>query len=298
MRHDADMILIPAGEFTMGSNKEESDTMWRGSNTLNPYGFNNRPYIDEHPAHKVVLPAFEMDKYEVTNAQYRNFFISAQHSAPLTWIWNGYNLNSEFLASLPVKELRQVATEKFKLDMDVSNMGQQALLAELEKIQVVRHTLPVTTVTWVDADAYCHWAGKRLPTEAEWEKAARGPMDFEYPWGGNWDLKKINTAADNPMAPYAAVGSFPGDRSGYGIFDMASNVTEWVADWYDAYPGAPASDRQYYNYGKIERVVRGGMSSTGHYDALSLTFRTARRDHLPPDTALVDLGFRCAKNIK
>jgi formylglycine-generating enzyme required for sulfatase activity len=192
--------------------------------------------------------------------------------------------------------LQQVASERFNLDMDVNTMTQEALLAKLVKIQAERDKLPVTTVTWADADAYCHWAKKRLPTEAEWEKAARGPDDFEYPWGNNWDPKKINIMSENPDAPYSAVGSFPGDRSGYGVYDMAANVSEWVADWYDAYPGAPPSDNRYF--GKTQRVTRGGITSSGHYDALSMIFRTARRAHLPPDSVLIDLGFRCYKDIK
>jgi formylglycine-generating enzyme required for sulfatase activity len=293
---DGGMVLIPAGEFTMGSNKEENAAMWREANALNPYGFNDRLYVDERPAHKVNLPVFMMDKYEVTNAQFRDFAIATQHSVPASWPRNGYNFSNALLASLPLDDLRQIATDRFKLDMDVTNMPQQVLLAELEKIQVTRHQLPVTTVTWADADAYCHWAGKRLPTEAEWEKAARGPQGFEYPWGNNWDPKMINTMSENPDAPYSAVGSFPGDKSGYGVYDMAANVTEWVADWYDAYPGAPASDNKYY--GKLQRVVRGGMTSSGHYDSLSVVFRTAKRNHLRPYSVLIDVGFRCAKDVK
>lgn len=293
---DDGMVLIPAGEFTMGSNKEENAAMWREANALNPYGFNDRLYVDERPAHKVNLPDFMIDKYEVTNAQFRDFAIATQHSVPASWPRNGYIFSNELLASLPLEDLRQIATDRFNLDMDVTNMTQKALLAELERIQVTRHPLPVTSVTWPDADAYCHWAGKRLPTEAEWEKAARGPQGFEYPWGNNWDPKIINTMSENPDAPYSAVGSYPGDKSGYGVYDMAANVTEWVADWYDAYPGAPASDNKYY--GKLQRVVRGGMTSSGHYDALSMVFRTAKRTHLRPYSALIDVGFRCAKDVK
>jgi len=291
---DGGMLLIPAGDFTMGSNKEENVAMWREANALNPYGFNDRLYVDERPAHKVKLPDYFIDKYEVTNAQYRDFAIAAQHSVPAAWPRNGYNFSNALLVSLPLEDLRQIATDKFKLDMDVTNMPQNVLLAELDKIQSTRHQLPVTTVTWADADAYCHWAGKRLPTEAEWEKAARGPQGFEYPWGNNWDPKMINTMSENPDAPYSAVGSFPGDKSGYGVYDMAANVTEWVADWYDAYPGAPESDNKYY--GKLQRVVRGGMTSSGHYDSLSVVFRTAKRNHLRPFSVLIDVGFRCAKN--
>ena len=290
------MALIPAGEFTMGSDKVEDDTKWRGANALNPYGFNDKLYVDEHPAHKVDLPAFLMDKYEVSNAQYRNFTIAARHGAPAMWQDNGYNLKGKFLSSLPLAYLRQVASERFKLDMDVDTLTQKALLAELMKIQAERDKLPVTTVTWADADEYCRWTGKRLPTEAEWEKAARGPDGFEFPWGNDWDPKKINTMSENPEAPYSSGGSYPGDKSIYGVYDMAANVSEWVADWYDAYPGAPPSDNQYY--GKTQRVTRGGITSSGHYDALSLMFRSAKRAHLPPDSALIDLGFRCAKDVK
>jgi formylglycine-generating enzyme required for sulfatase activity len=292
---DYGMVLIPAGEFTMGSNKETNEAMWREANALNPYGFKDKLYADEHPAHKVHLPAYYLDKYEVTNEQYLEFVKATDHTVPYLWPRNGYGLSNELFESLPLDHLRQIATEKFRLDMDVPNMSKQELLAEIEKIQATRNTLPVTTVTWPDADAYCHWAGKRLPTEAEWEKAARGPQEFEYPWGNKWDPTKINTMSENPDAPYSAVGSFPGDKSGYGVYDMAANVTEWVADWYDAYPGAQPADEN-KSYGKLQRVVRGGMTSSGHYDALSLLFRAAKRNHLRPYSALIDVGFRCAKD--
>jgi formylglycine-generating enzyme required for sulfatase activity len=291
------MVLIPAGEFTMGSNKEENAALWREANALNPYGFKDKLYVDEHPAHKVNLPAYYIDKYEVTNEQYLEFAMVTDHSIPDTWSRNGYGLNSELLASLPLGHLQQLATDKFKLDMDISKMSQEEILAELEKTQLARNTLPVVTISWPDADAYCHWAGKRLPTEAEWEKAARGPQGYEYPWGNNWDPKMINTMSENPEAPYSAVGSYPGDKSGYGVYDMAANVTEWVADWYDAYPGAPESDDNKF-YGKKQRVVRGGMTSSGHYDSLSMVFRAAKRTHLKPYSVLIDVGFRCAKDAK
>jgi formylglycine-generating enzyme required for sulfatase activity len=291
-----DMVLVPAGEFTMGSNKVEDEGKWREANTLNSYGFNDKLYVDEHPAHKVTLPAFLIDKYEVSNAHYLNFTIVTRHSPPSSWVDNGYNLNDKFLASLPLPYLRQVASERFKVDEDVTDMTREAILAEIIQEQVEHSILPVTTVTWADADAYCRWAGKRLPTEAEWEKAARGPDSFEFPWGNEWDPKKINTMSENPESPYSAGGSFPGDKSIYGAYDMAANVSEWVADWYDAYPGAPASDNKYF--GKTQKVTRGGITSSGHYDALSLMFRAAKRAHLPPESALMDLGFRCANDAK
>ncbi|MEO8342260.1 MAG: SUMF1/EgtB/PvdO family nonheme iron enzyme [Gallionella sp.] len=289
------MVPIPAGEFIMGSDKSEDDAKWRGANALNPYGFNDKLYVDEHPAHRVTLPPFLIDKYEVSSAQYRNFTIATGHPPPAAWPQNGYNLTNKFLATLPLPYLRQVASERFQLDSDVNTMTQKALLAALLKVQTERGKLPVTTVAWADADAYCRWAGKRLPTEAEWEKAARGTQGFEFPWGNEWDAKKINTMSENPDAPYSPGGSYPADKSVYGVYDMAANVSEWVADWYDAYPGAPPSDNQYY--GKTQRVTRGGITSSGHYDALSLMFRSAKRAHLPPESALIDLGFRCVKDL-
>jgi len=290
---DNSMVLIPAGEFKMGSDKEENLAMYRGANDLNPYGFNDRLYIDERPMHKVKIPSFLIDKYEVTNAQYREFVIATRHKVPFTWAKNGYAASIDFLSYLSLQELREVAADRFRLDMDVNSMDQKALLDELEKIQTSRDTMPVTAVTWFDARDYCKWAGKRLPSEAEWEKAARGPQGFEYPWGNKWDASKINTMSEDDEAPYSPIGSYPGDVSAYGVYDMAANVSEWVADWYDAYPGSTASSRF---FGKTQRAVRGGMASSGHYDSLSVVFRSAKRTHLFPNTALIDLGFRCAKD--
>jgi formylglycine-generating enzyme required for sulfatase activity len=293
---DDGMVLIPAGEFKMGSDKEENLAMWRGANDLNPYGFNDRLYVDERPMHKVTLPAFLIDKYEVTNAQYREFVIITRYRIPFSWAQNGYSISNDYLSYLPLKELRQIATDKFKLDMDVTTMTQKALLTELQKINAARDSMPVTAVTWFDAGNFCKWSRKRLPTEAEWEKAARGPQGFEYPWGNEWDAKKISTMSEDDEAPYSPIGSYPGDVSAYGVNDMAANVSEWVDDWYDAYPGESTSGSRFF--GKTQRVVRGGMASSGHYDSLSVVFRAAKRNHLFPSTALIDLGFRCAKDAK
>jgi len=290
------MVLIPAGKFTMGTNKKDDPSMWRDGQALNPYGFLDRLYVDEHPMRKLTLPAYLIDQYEVTNKQYREFAATTRRKIPFAWARNGYNLSYEFLSYLPIEDLRKVALDKFRLDMDTTKMSHEELLAELDKIQLVRDRYPVTAVTWFDANAYCNWAGKRLPTEAEWEKAARGPKGNEYPWGNEWDPEKIHTMSEDDEMPYSAVGSFPGDKSVYGVYDMAANVTEWVADWYDAYPGAPASDNKFF--GIKQRVVRGGMTSSGHYDSVSVVFRSAKRTHLLPNTALIDVGFRCAKDIK
>ncbi len=204
------MVLVPAGEFTMGSNHEDNVSMWKDANALNPYGFNERLYVNERPAHKVTLPAFLIDKYEVTNAQYRDFAIATQHRVPDIWVRNGYNFSNAFIAAMPLNEIRRMATDRFRLDMDVPNMSREDLMAEMAKVQAVRDKYPVIDVSWDDANDYCTWAGKRLPSEAEWEKAARGPDGNEYPWGNKWDPKKVNSMSEDPDTPYSQVGSYPG----------------------------------------------------------------------------------------
>lgn len=264
-----DMVLIPAGEFLMGS----------------PEGSDGFP--DERPQRKVLLSAFWIDRYEVTNAAYERFVRSTGHRAPA-------NPNP--------------AVTLWEENAPVSGIADH----------------PVVNVSWEDAVAYCQWAGKRLPTEAEWEKAARGPTGRRYPWGDEWELSKANSASfwagrtiefesgaewhafwvqgeGNRIAKERGVkgevltlpvGSFPEGISPYGLFDMAGNSSEWVEDWYDPnyYRSAPLSDPHGPATGAV-KAMRGGS-----WLKPALSLRTSDRDFGPMQSRPSGAGFRCARD--
>ena len=242
------MHLVPAGEFTMGSEDGAED---------------------ERPVHQVYLDAFYMDIYEVTNAAFAACVKdkgcyppqnTSSHTRP------DYYGNPEF------------------------------------------DNYPVIYMSGYKAEEYCAWRGGRLPTEAEWEKAARGVKAFMYPWGDTLDGTKLNSCdknctlswsdqnVDDGYADTAPVGSYESGRSPYGMYDMAGNVWEWVADSYNAayYQTSPLSNPLGPDLDD-HRVLRGG-SWSDTLDSTSSTTRNSYFYYYYPDYVYSRFGFRCARD--
>ena len=226
-------ILIPAGEFVMGSPDGEAE--------------NNKEL-----QHTVYLNDYLIDKYEVTNAYYQMCVDASECTTP-------QNTSSS------------TRTLYYGTDTYAD--------------------YPVINVTWNQARAFCAWAGKRLPTEAEWEKAARGSDTRKYPWGDSAP-GCTKTNYDWCVDDTSRVGSYPSGASPYGVMDMAGNVWEWVNDWYDDsyYSVSPLSNPQGPTTGTY-RVLRGGS-----WDRHDFFIRAAYRGRGSPQLWDGDYGFRCARS--
>jgi formylglycine-generating enzyme required for sulfatase activity len=232
-----DMVLVPAGSYVMGSSTVGGDAI---------------------PEHTVYLDAYWMDKYEVTNWEYKVFCDATGRAYPPD---PGFTGMSNYFTNYP--------------------------------------SYPVVNVYWADARDYALWAGKRLPTEAEWERAAKGAADNRlWPWGNTFNasiggtLYHANITGIEDGWPYTApVGSYSTGISPAGCFDMAGNVREWVNDWYSItyYSSSPTNNPQGPVSGTA-RVWRGGA----WIDIIS-TARSASRDANSTTNRYISIGFRCAR---
>ncbi|MBC7950001.1 MAG: formylglycine-generating enzyme family protein [Chitinophagaceae bacterium] len=305
------MVKIPSGEFMMGASDEDGRQ-------------------EEYPRHAVKVDAFWMDVTEVTNAQFAKFVAETGYvtTAERKPDWNELKKQLPPGTAKPDESQLVAASLVFTpptypvpLD-DASQWWTWTAGADWKHPQGPRSTIdgkddhPVVHISWDDAIAYCKWSGKRLPTEAEWEWAARGGInDAEYPWGkeeiengkskantwqGNFPDK--NTKDDNYYTS-APTRSFPANA--YGLFDMAGNVWEWCNDWYSA-------DYYQMQKGKLSDNPRGPKDS---YDPMEPTiskkivrggsflcnasyckgYRVSARMKTSPDTGLEHTGFRCVR---
>lgn len=156
-------------------------------------------------------------------------------------------------------------------------------------------SFPVVMVKWDEAQDYCRAKGGRLPSEAEWEKAARGIEGRQYPWEGEFDVNKANVGGKT--GNLQPVGTYPEGQSPFGVYDMVGNAWEWTADWYSPYPG---NAYQSTKYGEQLKVIRGNSwSSIGHFppeihhEVLKFHSTTTFRLFAPPQATISDVGFRC-----
>ncbi|HSH02486.1 MAG TPA: formylglycine-generating enzyme family protein, partial [Anaerolineae bacterium] len=240
---------------------------------------------DEKPIHEVRLDAFWLDKTEVTNEMFATFVNATNYKTTAEEKGESYVYNGSFWDS-------------------VSGAYWQAPTGPSSNINGLANH-PVIHVSWHDAHAYCQWAGGRLPTEAEWELAARGPNVLTYPWGNTFDGQNLNYCdnqcefdhKDNDFndgyQQTAPVGSYPTGTSPYGALDMTGNVWEWVADWYasDYYTNSPINNPQGPTSGN-ERVLRGGS-----WYVTSDYVRAAIRGRFIPVNGFILIGFRCASSF-
>jgi formylglycine-generating enzyme required for sulfatase activity len=225
--------------------------------------------LHETPQFELFVPSFYMSVFAVTNEQFARFLSERRPSSALFDLW-------VYSTAHIIKP--ECEDESYHVDHGFE-----------------RH--PAVHVTWFGAEAYCRWAKLRLPTEIEWEKAARGTDARLFPWGDQWhdDYLRWNRNNRPESEPTAAVDAYPEGRSPYGVFQMAGNVAEWCEDWFqpNAYTDHALGNRRPPPSGE-EKVLRGGTCVQWH----KLKFRCAMRQSSTPAFTNMDFtGIRCACDL-
>jgi len=247
------LVYVPAGKFGMGSSEAQYFAAVRLC--INAGGTTDncsQSAMLEKPQHTVYLDAFWIDQTEVTNAMYA-LCVSAGVCQPPS------HTNS-------INHKQYYGEDQFA-------------------------AYPAIWIDWTQADAYCKWAGRQLPSEAQWEKAARGTDGRTFPWGEGLDCQKANY--NTCVGDTTPVGSYPAGASPYGALDMAGNVLEWVADWYSAsYYGISPNRNPTGPASGDTKILRGGSWDNDIYG----NARSAYRTYCETNCSLSDIGFRCAIN--
>lgn len=254
------MALVPKGAFYLGDTEEELTALFKQiekKNPANDYWTSLIKPADQRA--QLQSPAF-LDKTEVTNAQYDLFLKATGEKPPAV----------------------QVDDKRILSDWEPTADGKGYQLKK------GRENHPVYGVSFFEAQAFARWAGKRLPTEQEWERAARGDDKRRYPWGNQWDDRKYCNSALYGANDTTPVGAFPEGASPFGALDMAGNVWEWTSTVFDLYPG---NTKQTGAEGGI--TIRGGG-----FPQVASAIRASVRQGLPPTFRTNALGFRCAKSLQ
>lgn len=252
---------------------DECVNIWEG-NCTPQYG------EDSAPAHNVTVDSFQMEITEVTYDQYIRFLNSLPGQTP-----HRSGCDGQLCATTRAEDQNSniiFDSENYRVNPAILNF-------------------PVVGVTWYGAKAYCEAIGRRLPTEAEWERAARGPQNFIYPWGSTFEVTRARTSRPRETDPTLIgprpVGSYPSGASVFGMLDMAGNVAEWVSDWYGSTYYTQQSQQQALNpTGPVvgtEKVVRGGS-----WDAVPFFSRSVHRQSRDPLSPTAWIGFRCAAPLE
>jgi formylglycine-generating enzyme required for sulfatase activity len=265
MNH-SEMIDIPGGLYELGFCGE---------------GF---CYDNELPEHRVHLNSFRLDKFPITNGQYIEFIEDGGYENYRYWLADGWELVQDKGWNAPLYwEFRADDSSWIKKDF----RGVQRL--DLQE--------PVTNVSYYEADAYAKWAKKRLPTEAEWEKAASWDEELQkkllYPWGDGKPTPVLANTMDSYLWGPSKVGSYPQGKSYYGCHQMIGDVWEWTSSEYALYPGYESKFEEYTDKWAInQKVLRGGCFATP-----SRQIRNSYRNYFRPHDRILFSGFRCAKDI-
>lgn len=312
----AGMIWIPAGEFLMGTDELNS-------------------YPQEQPAHSVKLSGFYIDKTEVTNAQFQKFVEATNYKTIAEQKPDWEELKKEVPPGTPKPPESDLVPASLVFSAPEHPVGIEDFRQWWKWVPgadwrhpegpassiIGKENYPVVQIAWDDAAAYAKWAGKRLPTEAEWEYAARGGLEQKrYGWGNDFKLNGQQMAntyqgifpnKDEGMDGFigiAPIASFT--CNGYGLFDMTGNVWEWCSDWYDANyykqlaknnsvtvnPKGPEKSYDPEEPFSIKRVIKGGSFLCA--ENYCLNYRPSARRGTAYDTGASHIGFRCAEDAK